>query len=545
MSNSVQTGSNGSSSYKKAITGLIIAIVVVVFLIGTVLIVMFTRGSGDKYTDYIDAAVKYADDMDFDSAVSSYWSAIDEEPYKETAYISLGNLYNRNEQYDYAYSVYKLGYEKTGSGTLYELMYNVQRLIAADKIGEVKDDEGKKKTYTPVLNRSLMLKFANYDYSDYVEDFGRPTLTETSDGGYKVVFNDLGAELLYYNTASDNHVIDTVNKKPYDAKMPNEISVPDLTLIFGDFGETMTIDNLRLLEVTDVMLARSSSDKARTVVRFVFSESTMEIECDADGSFTAQAWNKLVPPREVKKSAGEEVRLHKLMGVVIDAVTGKGVPNAKIEITPKEDAAKKDPIDPVYSEYTGAYVFNDIPADDYILKVTAEGYIPDYFEVTVFENSDYTEKELPISPELKLGQIRIVLTWQSFPLDLDSYLEGTSSSGSHVFTGYYSRECRVGDTLIASLDVDDQDGYGPETTTIYDIGGSYEFRVVDFYLTNGLDSTGATVKVYTADSSSPIEINCPGGMGNYWIVCAINNGKVDIINRHGDESLLREVDGKH
>ena len=83
---------------------------------------------------------------------------------------------------------------------------------------------------------------------------------------------------------------------------------------------------------------------------------------------------------------------------------------------------------------------------------------------------------------------------------------------------------------IAELDVDDTDGYGPETTTLYDINGTYEFRVVDFTGSGTMSSSGAVVQVYTPDSSSPVEIPICGGLENGWLVCRIDHGVVTVLN---------------
>ena len=120
------------------------------------------------------------------------------------------------------------------------------------------------------------------------------------------------------------------------------------------------------------------------------------------------------------------------------------------------------------------------------------------------------------------------------PYDLDSYLTGRSSKGDDVSIWYRNKVAENSDGTIAELDVDDTDGRGPETTTIYDTGGEYEFVVTDFNRTGQLGAMGATVKIYTGTDSAPIVIEVPSDVRNIWQVCTIKNGNVEIINSSGD-----------
>jgi uncharacterized protein YfaP (DUF2135 family) len=132
-----------------------------------------------------------------------------------------------------------------------------------------------------------------------------------------------------------------------------------------------------------------------------------------------------------------------------------------------------------------------------------------------------------ISPELEEGQIRIVLEWGATPRDLDSYLLGTASDGLDVEV-YYGSRINSG---VAELDVDDMDGYGPETTTIYDIHGTYRFVVSDFNGTGAMGQSEATVKIYMPGESAPTTVSVPAEAQNSWTVCTINDGELEIVNR--------------
>ena len=122
-----------------------------------------------------------------------------------------------------------------------------------------------------------------------------------------------------------------------------------------------------------------------------------------------------------------------------------------------------------------------------------------------------------------------MLEWGESPRDLDSHLTGTTDSGTYVHTDFTHKTETSGETLLAQLDVDDTSGYGPETTTIYEPNGVYEFYVVDFTQSGTMSSSGATVKIYCGNET-PVVINICEGLQNLWRVCRIDHGEVQVLN---------------
>ena len=107
----------------------------------------------------------------------------------------------------------------------------------------------------------------------------------------------------------------------------------------------------------------------------------------------------------------------------------------------------------------------------------------------------------------------------------------------------------VGGETLAELDVDDTDGYGPETTTVYDPSGDYVFSVVDFTASGDLAISGATVKVYLP-GQQPVTISiseCANtATDRYdieWSVFRVHNGELEIYNRIQDVDM-NHVNGK-
>lgn len=169
----------------------------------------------------------------------------------------------------------------------------------------------------------------------------------------------------------------------------------------------------------------------------------------------------------------------------------------------------------------------------YTIQYTQDGYLDSYSSLFV---SDGTENELSVyaTPKLSKGEYRVVLTWGSRPYDLDSHMfaplsRGDSSEDYHIC--YYHQSSDSGEV---SLDVDDTDGYGPETTTIKNISnGQYKYYVCDF--TNCSDgneksyemsNSSATVRVYGQKGLIQSFYVPANRQGVIWEVFEIRNHKV-------------------
>jgi uncharacterized protein YfaP (DUF2135 family) len=121
-----------------------------------------------------------------------------------------------------------------------------------------------------------------------------------------------------------------------------------------------------------------------------------------------------------------------------------------------------------------------------------------------------------ISPIMQeLDGLRIVLSWGSSPLDIDSHL---SYPGGYIC--YYKK-----DASMANLDVDDTDSFGPETITITKkiAGKKYVYAVHDFSdrdLTNNSNLSNfsrAKVFVYVGNTLIKTYKIPTAQKGNIWI----------------------------
>jgi len=129
-----------------------------------------------------------------------------------------------------------------------------------------------------------------------------------------------------------------------------------------------------------------------------------------------------------------------------------------------------------------------------------------------------------------LDGVRVVLTWGSTPADLDSHLWFLNN---HTYFGN-----KTGTN--ANLDVDDTDGYGPETIPIKEkkFGSEYYYAVHDFTNRDSKSSTEmsksrATVFVYIGQSLVRTYYIPKNKTGNLWTVFKITKeGEIEDINSY-------------
>jgi len=141
----------------------------------------------------------------------------------------------------------------------------------------------------------------------------------------------------------------------------------------------------------------------------------------------------------------------------------------------------------------------------------------------------------------KLDGLRVVLHWGAQPLDLDSHLV---YENQHVF--FIKRQGND-----ANLDVDDTDGFGPETITIEKKhpGVRYVYAVHNYSegdrkLSRSLSNT-ADAKVFVYIGSSLVRTFRPptGEKGNLWVVFAVGeDGEFYDINKFSDVASRNDVD---
>lgn len=506
---------------KKKKTLIIVLSALIVVVIAAAVILALTLGSGKTYTDYIESGDRYLDSGEYDEAISAYQSALALDEKGEAAYEGLTRAYIATNRESLAQRTLQNGIRLTNSSRLQSLQSELFPSLAVNTAvtspeasAETAVVETKAADVDPVLNESLLSFISAASYSDYKERYGIASIDYTGGVSTDVV-QGMDVTLTYTNSSSQV-VINETTGEPYNEFTPNSVTVNQIALLFGG------ADHLNYSDL-EYMTGISYLERGENTVSFDAYGCRITISCDAEGNITADSWNEIVPLGNV--AANSSI---KLSGRVLDATTGLTLSGAEIKAYAGY-GAYGTPMTTT-SESNGNYSMNLEQGGTYTVVVEKLGYITGEFSVYVLSNGNSTNEDFVISPEMAAGQMRIVLTWGSSPSDLDSYLKGTTDSGASVSTSFQNKVSYAGDgTKLAELDVDDRDGYGPETTTLYDVNGVYEFVVVDFTGSGTMSSSGAKVTIYSG-SSVVATVDICSGLENGWTVCKIDHGNVTVIN---------------
>lgn len=173
----------------------------------------------------------------------------------------------------------------------------------------------------------------------------------------------------------------------------------------------------------------------------------------------------------------------------------------------------------------------------YTAEINKSGYATTYYTVVAKAGNEVLQ--INTSPILGENEVRIVLTWDSNPSDLDSHLftPYDSSSGDSTYHIWYGNKT---DNNFNNLDVDDTDGYGPETMTINHLGnGLYKYYVADYVnCSNGdtsstaMSTSGARVSVYTKEGLVQSFYVPNNRSGVIWELFEIRNKRIIPIQRY-------------
>ena len=210
-------------------------------------------------------------------------------------------------------------------------------------------------------------------------------------------------------------------------------------------------------------------------------------------------------------------------GVVKNAVTGIGQDGMEVTLNGLK----------VVSGSEGSYALY-VPdfLNSYTLSAVGDEFCP--FNAVINIPSDYSSDKFiynfSMSPIPAEGEVRIMLTWGSNPSDLDSHLltPEIDSVGYHIS---YSNRGNSESAPFVVLDLDDVDGFGPETITIKKLeAGIYKYYIHQYSNDGFLRESNARVQIF----SSP---NCSGEAidiiededGRYWNVFEINGENGDIL----------------
>ncbi|MBE6647068.1 MAG: VWA domain-containing protein [Ruminococcaceae bacterium] len=221
-------------------------------------------------------------------------------------------------------------------------------------------------------------------------------------------------------------------------------------------------------------------------------------------------------------------------GYAQDATTAYGISGIRIYVRKGAGNTTGTVIQTLTTGSNGYYITNGLEPGNYTLQFVDESssstrYNTVSINVTVTGNTTTTNQNVAMAKPMNAGTFKVVITWGSYPSDLDSHLKiDTPSSDYHVS---YSNKRPSG--AGANLDVDDTSAYGPETITVTSVKSNtiYTYYIHNFSgQSNGIQNSNATVKLYIG--SEVYTFNAPNGSGVYWNVFSYNSatGEVTVNN---------------
>ncbi len=174
-------------------------------------------------------------------------------------------------------------------------------------------------------------------------------------------------------------------------------------------------------------------------------------------------------------------------GRINNAFNSQSVSGVKLTFHRGINSTIEDAAASAISDNKGRYQV-ELAAGNYTVRGDKLGFSSVYGTVVVIGNKERPNQNFTIAPKIGAGEIRIVLSWGRRPTDLDSHLK--TPGGEHIF---YS--ARNGNNV--NLDVDDTDGYGPETITIKKRStGEYQYWVKNYSGDSDLSNSRGVVDVY-------------------------------------------------
>lgn len=512
----------------KNLKRLLIALIgLLVVIVGAVAFVFVSgKMKENNYEEAIASAEKFVTQSNFEDAIVEYQKAISVNPEEDEAYLGLAELYLSISDVSKAKAILNKGLAKTKSAQIEITLARIESGSLINEKMENTDIDLTKASDGIKLDTAVLQKMVNYAFVDFKDEFGRvSSITKNEDGFLEVVHSKFNGICYYRNTSDNKNIVDNSKKEPKESGMPEKIMLSSLGILFRNFDGAVSLDKLQILLSQRV---QPKTKDGRTYIEAILENCTLRIETDESGNIVSDAaWNEIVLTNANK---GEQ-KAGRMTGVVLNAVTGDGVPGASLTFEPMNGKGTRNA---TLANNNGVFSI-DLKPGKYEISVQAEGFITDEFTCEIEDGKTYSGEQFVISPELATGTARIVLEWNSQPHDLDSYLTGRTDSGYNVDVNYGSMTSTGGGNTLATLDVDDTDGYGPETTTIHDLNGVFKFTVKDFLRTGTMSQYGATVKIYLP-GQEPVTITLDTGAGivDVWDVCEMDHGQLKILNESGD-----------
>lgn len=494
----------------------IICIVIGILLVGK-------ANTKKRYEEKVVTAEKYLAAGNYEAAITAYNEALELNEDDEDIYEQLALVYLEMDDTDMANQILTLGYQRTKSERIKGLLKNLlsygSLVPTTEAVNVLVDDMEQSVT----LNQNFLDICLNNGYQDYVEAYGQGSLTR-ENGGDIVSFLYTNPDIKLFFVNSTTETFDPSTGVPYGNTKPSYIVMNSLDVLFDNYTGNLSFDKLG--EIFNEQPAIKSGSNGN-YVSVNYYGCVFEIGCDENGNIISESpWNRII-----ETGAGEDLMEAVFDGTasgrIINASTGYGIADVKLTFREGSNNQYGDVVLEIKTDNQGSYSV-DLDEGRYTVCAEAQGFLTEYFEISVVKGMTMAGQDLSMSSTLNAGQARIVLEWGANPADLDAHLQTPSGEIS-----YMNKEIDG----VASLDVDDTNGFGPETIVIDDVSkGNYTYFVFNYsdsYYSEDacrLSASGATVKVYMPGESQPQVFNVPNGTGLLWNVFTISDGKLNVIN---------------
>jgi hypothetical protein len=192
-----------------------------------------------------------------------------------------------------------------------------------------------------------------------------------------------------------------------------------------------------------------------------------------------------------------------ITGSVNDALNGGALDSVDVTFTGPAQRSTRTNND-------GMFSMAELPYGSYQVIASKTGYISGTRTVQLLEPA--VSLDFVLTPLLDTNQYRAVLTWGSEPRDLDLHLWTLNTEI------YFGHKGSLDAPPYAMLDIDDLDGYGPETITIDSLRDTCKFSVYRYSSTPDITVSRAHIDFYKG-SALIRSFDIPTtGVGAWWYV---------------------------
>jgi hypothetical protein len=226
-----------------------------------------------------------------------------------------------------------------------------------------------------------------------------------------------------------------------------------------------------------------------------------------------------------------------IVGKVVNAINGNPVPGVQIVLKTGINTIEGSTVASTQTDRNGRYKIDNLSAGNYTIKADKDSYVAIIATGYCIGGKQSEMPGISLTPVLSRDELRIVLDWGKYPLDLDSHIRGPVENGNSRFHVYFENKKYLGtNSFSVDLDRDDTDSYGPETVTIRKmIQGDYIYAIHDYTNrnsgnTNALSKSSARIRVYQGEELLETFHVPKNTNGTLWKVFEIKNGIIKPVN---------------